>query len=424
MKTRTFYTLLISLLFMSTTYSCGPTRQVSQSTGERRAVHSKMEVSPGDTVCDAHHDAESQGELSFRLLKHLYQGENFVCSPMSLTYALAMAAEGASGQTREEMIRLIGDLSSGEVLPAQTDNARVKFQLANALLVNQDFSLQNSYQKTVKDRFHATVESMDFSHPDSVANHINAWSQEHTHGMIEKMLDPKDIAPAAVAYLLNALYFQGEWAGSAHKPMFLSDNTQTEDFHLSDGTIRPVDMMYNVQYHRYAEMPGYKVLALPYAGNQFFFYVFLPDENNVDGLLEELQTTSWSSILEQFKTDAQVYVRLPKFEVENRFDVSETLVKMGVEKAFQPDMAEFDRMFVPKDDYSFCISKVIQGAKIAVTEKGTEAGAVTIVEMMATSAFHPEEPKRVYFYADRPFLFFLGDLHGNVLFQGAFVGEK
>ena len=79
-------------------------------------------------------------------------------------------------------------------------------------------------------------------------------------------------------------------------------------------------------------------------------------------------------------------------------------------------------MFVPQDGVGFCISKVIQGAKIAVTEQGTEAGAVTIVQMMATSAFPGFECKQVHFYADHPFLFLLGDLHGNVLFQGAFVG--
>lgn len=374
---------------------------------------------------------DAGNRMAFRFLAHMYDGDNLIYSPLSLQYALAMTANGASGETLQEMIDFLGYGEEGidvlndysktllEQLPAV--DLDVTLKVTDALLVNNMFPLLPSFKETVETHYYAAVDNMDFNDPEYVAARINEWSGRNTNGFIDKVLTKDDISPDAAAYLMNALYFKAKWAGTKHDPMFNSEYTRTEDFHTADGKTVKVEMMNNMRYHQYAEMDGYKVLVLPYAGGRFNMYVLLPDDGDLGGMIEKLQDTSWKDILGSLKQDAEVYVKLPKFEVENKFELSEVLQSLGVEKAFVEGEAEFDRMFEPKPGYYYWINKVIQKSRIAVSEWGTEAGSVTVVEMNAESAA-PMDPKRIYFYADRPFAFVIGEeTSGTILFEGTYT---
>ena len=374
---------------------------------------------------------DAGNRMAFRFLAHMYDGDNLICSPLSLQYALAMTANGASGETLQEMIDFLGYGEEGidvlndysktllEQLPAV--DLDVTLKVTDALLVNNMFPLLPSFKETVETHYYAAVDNMDFNDPEYVAARINEWSGRNTNGFIDKVITKDDISPDAAAYLMNALYFKAKWAGTKHDPMFNSEYTRTEDFHTADGKTVKVEMMNNMRYHQYAEMDGYKVLVLPYAGGRFNMYVLLPDDGDLGGMIEKLQDTSWKDILGSLKQDAEVYVKLPKFEVENKFELSEVLQSLGVEKAFVEGEAEFDRMFEPKPGYYYWINKVIQKSRIAVSEWGTEAGSVTVVEMSGESAA-PMDPKRIYFYADRPFAFVIGEeTSGTILFEGTYT---
>lgn len=366
--------------------------------------------------------------MSFRLLEQMFDGENLVCSPLSLQYALAMTANGAGGETLQEIIDFLGYGEDGigalneycrallEQLPAV--DLDVKLKVTDALIVNDDFPLLPSFKTTVEENYYAAVDNMDFSDPDQIAARINEWADRNTDGFINKVIDPVEISEHAVAYIMNALYFKAKWAGTEYSPMFREEATVPADFHLSDGRTIKADMMRNTRYHEYAEMDGYKVLVLPYARGRFNMYVLLPDENDIEGLLEKLQTTAWSEILGSLKQDAEVHVKLPKFNIENKCNLNDALNALGVNKAFEAGQAEFDLMFEPKDDYRYWISKVIQKSRIAVSEWGTEAGSVTIVEMDGATDAGPG-PKQVYFYADHPFVFVIGEeTSETILFEG------
>ena len=327
---------------------------------------------------------EAGNRMAFRFLDAMFEGDNLICSPLSLQYALAMTANGATGQTQQQIIDFLGYGKEGiealneysrtllEQLPAV--DLDVKLKVTDALIVNKDFPLLPEFKQTVED---------------------------------------------PVAYLMNALYFKAKWAGDKHSPMFREEGTKKENFTLCDGTKVKVDMMRNSRHHQYAIMDGYKVLVLPYAGGKFNMYILLPDENDIYGLVEKLQTTSWNDILANLKQGADVNVRLPKFSFENKSELSETLMNLGVKKPFQEGEAEFDMMFEPKPmPYYYWISKVIQKSRINVSEWGTEAASVTIVEMVGDSAAPPpQEP--VNFYADHPFVFIIGEeTSGTILFEG------
>lgn len=367
---------------------------------------------------------EAGNKMSLRFLKEMYGEENLVCSPLSLQYAIAMAANGASGETLDEIIEMLGYGEEGidalneycrlllEQLPAV--DLDVTLKLTDALLVNDMYPLLPSFKKTVEENYYAAVDNMDFSDPDQVAARINEWCSRSTNGFIDKVLDPSEISPNAAAYIMNALYFKAKWARTVHGDMFKEDMTKPEDFHLENGKTVKVDMMRNTGFHQYAEMDGYKVLVLPYANAKFNMYILLPDENNIKGLIEKLQMTSWSEILGNLKQDADVHVKLPKFSIENKYDLNHALMALGIIKAFGPD-AEFDRMF--DSDESFWLNKVIQKSRIAVSEWGTEAGSITIVEMWGDT-MNPN-PKDVFFHIDHPFVFIIGEkTSGTILFEG------
>ena len=372
--------------------------------------------------------------MAFRFLKQLYSGENLVCSPLSLQYALAMTANGAQGETLQEITDFLGYGADGidalnqysrillEQLPAVDLNVTLK--VTDALLVNNKFPLQPSFKKTVEDYYYAAIDNMDFADAAHIAARINDWAGRSTNGFINKVMEPSDISADAAAYLMNALYFKAKWAGSEYEPMFREYATRDGDFTMEDGSVKQVKMMNNMRRHRYAEMDGYKVLALPYANHKFFMYILLPDGNNLQGLLDRLQTTSWDSILSSLKQDADVYLKLPKFDIENKFNLKENLQALGVKRAFNGGSAQFDGMF-DKPGYYFWIEKVIQKARISVAEWGTEAAAVTVVEMVGESDAGPgEEPKRVNFYADHPFAFAIGEAtSGTILFEGTYTGK-
>ena len=373
---------------------------------------------------------EAGNRMAFRFLGEMFENRNLVCSPLSLQYALAMTANGASGQTRQEIIDFLGYGEEGidalneysktllEQLPAV--DLDVTLKVTDALLVNDRFPLLPSFKTTVENHYYAAVDNMDFSDPSLIAARINEWASRSTDGFIDKVLEPSEISPDAVAYIMNALYFKAKWAGGEYDPMFESDATRPEDFHLSDGSTIKVDMMRNMRWHQYAEMDGYKVLAIPYAGYKYYMYILLPDENDINGLVEKLKTTAWSDILSKMKKDAEVYIRIPKFEIENKYNLNDALQALGVTRPFLSGLAEFDMMFQPKQpEYYYWIEKVIQKARIKVSEKGTEAGAVTIVEMAGEAEDSGDEPKRVYFYADHPFVFVIGEkTSGTILFEG------
>lgn len=371
---------------------------------------------------------EAGNTMSFKFLKEIYCGENLICSPLSLQYAIAMAANGASGETLQEIIDFLGYGEEGidalneysktllEQLPAV--DLDVTLKVTDALLVNDDFPLLPSFKKTVEESFYAAVDNMDFSDPQQIAARINEWAKRNTNGFIDKVIEPSEISADAVAYIMNALYFKAKWAGDEYSPMFREEGTKSENFTLNDGKTIKAAMMRNTRYHEYAEMDGYKVLVLPYANRKFNMYILLPDENNIEGLIEKLQTSSWTDILANLKQDAEVHVKLPKFNIENKHNLNDALNGLGVRKAFEPASAEFNGMFTPKDDYYYWISKVIQKSRISVSEWGTEAGSVTVVEMDGATDAGPG-PKEVYFYADHPFVFIIGEkTSGTILFEG------
>ncbi|MDD5601261.1 MAG: serpin family protein, partial [Actinomycetota bacterium] len=252
------------------------------------------------------------------------------------------------------------------------------------------------------------VSEIDFSSPDA-PDRINSWIEEKTKGKIDKMID--SIPPDAVMYLINAIYFKGDWTYP-----FDENLTGEDDFYLEDGTTKKIPMMkQEKEFYYYAE-DSFSAIKLPYGKEKMSMYIILPDkETGIDTLLESLSVDKWNSIKDSFSS-REVSLTMPEYKMEYGIkSLKDALTTLGMGIAFDREQADFSGIY--KSGETPCwISDVLHKAVIEVNEKGSEAAAAA-VEEMALSAMPDEEI--IEFTVDRPFFFMIIDERtGSILFMG------
>ncbi|NMB37530.1 MAG: serpin family protein [Bacteroidales bacterium] len=373
--------------------------------------------------------------FAIKSLKAIYEQEkkNVIFSPLSLQYALALTANGASGETAAEIVNTLGYGEDQKALndycnlllkqlPALDDSVEVK--LVNAVVVNDRFRVHNDFRKTAEKVYYAPVEYLKVTNKKVVVDRINEWAHRNTNGFISPFLNERDIPNNFAAAILNALYFKSKWSEVDGESMFLKEATlKSQPFYLDGGGQSKVDYMTTGKYLRYGKMGDNKILELPYAHGNYVMYIILPDskgKNGVERLLSYMTQEKWSKALSSMSKDALVRVRLPKFEVENKYILNNTLIALGIRRAFDPGKAQLDKLLHSPGSESFYIDRVIQKARINVAEWGTEAAAVTAV-MIGFTSTGPQPEKIVDFYADHPFVYTIVEkTSGVMLFAGVF----
>lgn len=331
-------------------------------------------------------------------------GENIVVSPYSAGVALSMVAEGAEGQTRVEF-----DNALNGCLFKVTDlgsNDTVVVKSANSVWVTDDFSIRNRYVSLLENDFDAFITTLDFSDPATVKA-INNWCAENTNGKITEIIDR--ISPGMVMMLVNALYFNAPW----DEP-FLARNTQEDVFYGRSADVQ-VPMMNRTSRLNYAEYQGCQMVELPYAGERYAMYVALPAENlGVDKMISYLNETLYEQAMGMM-APAKVRLTMPKVTLETSLILNQSLNKMGIVTAFT-SAADFKGI---AEMGPLVLDQVKQKCYIDISEKGTEAAAVTSVGVRLTSV-RPENI--VTMNVNRPYLFFIADrTDGNILFAGKVV---
>jgi serpin B len=341
-------------------------------------------------------------------------GGNVFVSPLSVSMALGMTFNGAAGATAEGMREALrfGDLSVEDIDSAYlgliglltTMDGKVTLEIANSIWYRQGFDVLAAFIEACETYFLAVVEALDFGDPGA-KDAINAWVAEQTHGLIDAIVD--DIGADTVMFLINAVYFKGDWT-------FQFDESLTADaeFHVDAETTSHVAMMqlHGDVPHRWGE--GFRAVDLPYGDGHFAMAVILPDEGvPVDDVAAGLTTEGWAALAAGF-ADEETTVELPRFTLEYEQALNDVLCVLGMDEAFDPLGADFTGI---TPEGGIFISEVKHKTFVRVDEVGTEAAAVTSVEMEMGSA---PEPFRV----DRPFLVVLHDRHsGAILFIGKIV---
>ena len=374
----------------SSTQSLTQGQQTGQQTEEPAEVSGNADLKAAD--------------FAVRLLKASLAGDkNTLISPFSVMSALAMTANGADGETLAQMEKVLGmplnelnaylkayaaSLPQGEQYKLNPANS-IWFTSGDNFQVNEDFL------KKVSANYDADIFQADFD--DATLKDINDWVKEKTDGMIPEILD--QISPAAVMYLINALAFEAEWG----EPYF-DFQVQESEFTAEDGTKEKVDLMHSEE-RDYLESEDATGVIKYYKEGKYAFAALLPKEGTtVEELVESLDGAKLHEILEG-RQNITTYTAIPKFETEFSTEMSDVLVGMGMQNAFDPGNADFSNLGTAGEN--IYISRVIHKTFISVAEQGTKAGAATIVEMAEGAAIMEEEPKEVTL--DRPFVYMLID---------------
>ena len=347
----------------------------------------------------------SQYAFAAELMKESYRKEeNCLISPLSVMLALAMTANGASGETLTQMLDVIGggmaleDLNAYLYQYAKTlpSSDKSKLHIANSVWLNDraDFTVRNEFLSACAGWYDAAVYKLPFD--ESAVNEINGWVAKNTDDMIRKLVE--NLGANDRMMLINAICFDAKW--------LISFNGSPEaTFTRADGEKEKAAMMYDEE-GEYYEGDGYTGFAKPYA-NGYKFVGILPDENvPLDDLIAGLDKEKLSAMLEN-AVGTDVLIGLPKFTYGYGTSLIQTLKRMGMTDAFGM-AADFSPMSADTDLF---ISGVEHRTFIEVTEAGTRAAAVTGVTMAAKSA-PAAEPKRVVL--DRPFLYMIVDTANNL----------
>lgn len=344
-------------------------------------------------------------------------GKSTLISPMSVLYALSMTANGAEGETRAQIEETLG-MSVEELniylysyMQTLPQGEKYKLNIANSIWFTDDqrFTVNQSFLQKNADYYGADIYKSAFD--EQTLKDINNWVNYQTDGLIPNALD--EISEDAIMYLINAILFDAEWESMYNKYSVYDGKFTTEDGRKID-----YEFMRSDEY-LYIEDENATGFIKNYSGRKYAFAALLPNEGiSVSEYLAGLDGEKLSAILSGAEYDT-VYATMPKFETEYDVEMSKILCEMGIADAFSSSRADFSGLGVSGAGNIY-ISRVIHKTFIEVSEKGTKAGAVTIIEMEDESA--PDEPKFVTL--DRPFVYMLIDCENNIpFFIGTMMGN-
>lgn len=345
---------------------------------------------------------------------------NLFFSPYSISTCLAMTYAGARGETEQQMARVFhfpGEQaqvhsSFGELQRQLGEAAKegIELNVANALWAEKEPPLLPAFLQIASGEYQANVNQADFrTSAEAARNQINQWVAQKTKDKIKDILPPGSIDGMTRMVLADAIYFKGTWL-----KQFEKGETRDQPFHLSSARQVQAPLMHHTDEVRYMEEDAYQAVELPYQGGELSMMVLLP--RNVDGCtgLEAYLTPALlARSLSQMKKQ-KVEIFLPRFKLESKFELQQTLAKMGMPNAFGA-AADFSGMDGTRNLF---ISAVFHKAWGEVNEEGTEAAAATAITIKRSAIIREPAPPPV-FRADHPFIFLIRDARsGSLLFLG------
>ncbi len=362
----------------------------------------------------------SGNDFSFKIFQRINEWEdkdkNLFISPLSVSYALGMALNGAVGQTKAEMLETmeLSGLTDEEINTAYNSlmellmslDENVKMDLANSVWIRNDFPVLDSYKKVCGDYFDAAITTMDFSAPNA-ADIINGWIADKTNDKITDIIEPP-IDPAIVMILVNAIYFMADWS-----IQFDPEDTDDQTFYHSDGSSKTVKMMNIKEDFKFYNRKDYRALELPYSKDLYTMTLVVPEQNiNIDEFIADFTSDDMDQLITHLTEPEEITVTIPKLKYRYKLRMNDVLLAMGMNQAFHPG-ADFSRL----SNSGSWIGDVIHEGFVDVNEEGTEAAAATVITF--------ERSISNVFTADRPYIFIIRETKSNtILFMGKVVSPQ
>lgn len=358
--------------------------------------------------------------FAFRLFGQITAGEpakNVFISPTSISLALSMTLNGAGGATMEAMAKTLGfggiplDVinrdNAGLMRALERGDPNVEVSIANSLWLKDGIKFKSDFLSRTQKAYEAEITNLDFSSA-SAPDRVNGWVDKATRGKIHEIVSQESLRAAAMV-LVNAVYFNGKWTEPFKESM-----TTDRAFHLAGRQAKTVRMMRQDGRYEYLETPEFQAIILPYGDKGFSMYVFLPSEkSSLGGFMKKLNAASWGK-WQSAMGMRRGEIMLPRFKMEYEKELVPTLASLGMGNAFS-SAADFSGMTAA----GVFIGRVIHKTFLGVNEAGTEAAAVTGIDMAISSSVvgHREMPFTMI--VDRPFFCAIVDNDSrSILFIG------
>lgn len=346
-------------------------------------------------------------EFGVNVFKNSYEDENLLLSPVSILFALGMTTNGADGNTLAQMEDVFGltiqemneilykyaqGLPQGEFYKTKIANS-IWFKESDSLNINKEFLQTNA------NYYEAQLYESVFD--QSVVKSINQWVNDNTDGMIREILD--EMPTSAVMFLINALVFDAQWS-SIYEKHQVRDGIFTKE----DGTEIDSEFMYSAEYN-YLEDELFTGVMKYYKERKYAFVGLLPKNNSfIEEAIHNLTADQITNLLDNV-SHIEVRTAIPKFETETSAQLNQILSDLGMSDVFDPQRANLSKIGSSGNGNLF-IDQVLHKTFISVHEKGTKAGAVTMVSVNE-SAMGVSEYKTVYL--NRPFIYMIIDCETN-----------
>ncbi|XP_037019186.2 serpin I2 [Artibeus jamaicensis] len=367
------------------------------------------------------HVAQRNTEFAVDLYRAICSSHenNIIFSPLGTVLALGMVQLGAKGKAQQQIRQALKfqETSTGEefsVLKSffsaiSEKKQEFTFNLANALYLQEGFTVKEQYLHGNKEFFQSAIKVVDFQDTEACAETISAWVQSKTDGKIKNMFSGKEFGPLTRLVLVNAIYFKGDW-----KQKFRKEDAQLMNFTKKDGATVQVPMMkalLRTKYGYFSESSmNYQVLELPYKGDEFSLIIILPAEEvnieKMEKLITVHQILKWFSEMQE----EEVEISLPRFKVEQKIDFKEALYSLNITEIFSGgcDLSGIT------DSSEVYVSQVMQQVFFEINEDGSEAAASTGIHMPVIMSL-----ARNQFTANHPFLFIMkNNPTDSILFMG------
>ena len=350
--------------------------------------------------------AKADNSFAFKMFREVskQEGNNTFFSPLSLNMAMGMLYNGASGDTRNEIVEALGitDFSEIEIneyyqkisqslleVDPTTDIA-----IANSIWYRDNFSVKKHFVEIGKEYFDAEVQSLNFSN-SGVANTINNWCAEKTNNRIKNLIDSA-LYPDMMMYLVNALYFKSQWQMDVK---FDKEKTKLDNFTKTDSKTKKVNLMEQTSSLNYFADENLQCVEMDYGNRAFSMIAILPAKNmNINNLIDYLDSEKLQNAVKNMSWQ-KVWLKFPRFKIECNFSLAQPIRDLGMRQMFSGGFANIS-------NENLWVSNIIQKTFVEVNEEGTEAAAATSIIMIGFAG-NPKKIEPVRFFADRPFVYLI-----------------
>eukprot|EP00092_Neocalanus_flemingeri_P033064 GFUD01035958.1.p1 GENE.GFUD01035958.1~~GFUD01035958.1.p1 ORF type:complete len:517 (+),score=130.80 GFUD01035958.1:101-1651(+) len=358
----------------------------------------------------------------YQLVEKKEVHKNVVIAPFSIHMAMSLLYEGAVGDSKRELgaALKIQHAREADILQESkslmtyykfNSNPSNQIEFANVLFVDKDTAIKDNYISTLTENYLSAVETIDYSKPVESANTINSWVSNKTNNLITKFVNPGSINSGTRLMLINAIYFKAKWL----HPFF---NTQTKKmtFNVAQNLSVEAEMMFqeNDFLHKYDNNLRSQVISMLYENQNMTMMIILPDEDiAIESVNAWLRTQDFNELHKKLSLKT-IHFKMPKFDINFKTSLVQDFGDLGVQALFNDELANLSNI----SDEPLVVSNVLHEAIVKVDEEGSEAAAVTGIELDLRTSDSFTLPITV----NRPFIFVIQDIRNNIpLFIGKVV---